>query len=152
MDRNLTGSCSESKSFQTENIANIRFFKVCVGIGADGISCHVYLNISLQILNVTERSFTHHSLEHHTACYGYMNRVCIHDASSFFIVFLQNFFFLFFIQTFYFRFLMVFEKFRFMRFINLFYLKGMMCLVKFGNLERVFAVCLQFCQFLTAHL
>ena len=47
MDRNLTCSCSECKTFQSEDITDIGFLKICIRICSDRISCYIYLNISL---------------------------------------------------------------------------------------------------------
>ena len=103
MDRDLTSSCSESKTFQSEDITDIRFLEICIRFFSDRISCYIDLNIALQVLDITERSFTHDTLEHHTSGDSYMDRTCIHDLSSFFIVLLENFSCLCFIKTFHIR-------------------------------------------------
>ena len=108
MDRDFACSCSESKAFQTENITDIRFFEICIGFFSDCISCHIDLNIALQILNITERSLAHDTFEHHTTGDCYVDRVRIHDFSSFFIVLFEDFSCLCFIKTFYIWSLVVF--------------------------------------------
>ena len=60
------------------------------------------------ILDVAERSFSHNSLEHHTSCDCYVDRACIHDASSLFVIILESLFCLLFIHTFYVRLLVIF--------------------------------------------
>ena len=47
MNGDLTCSCSESKSLQTKNITDIRFLEICIGIGSNGVSCHINLNVTL---------------------------------------------------------------------------------------------------------
>lgn len=70
------------------------------------------------ILDIAERSLTHNSLEHHTACDRYVDRACVHDFSSLFVIFLNSFLCLFFIKTCYIYFCTIFEKFCLMCFIK----------------------------------
>ena len=81
-----------------------------------------------------------------------MDRACVHDASSFFIILLLSLFCLLFIKTCYIKLLAIFEKLCLMCFIEILYLKGMMCLIKFCDLKRVPAICLKVCQFVTTYL
>ena len=45
---------------------------------------------------------------HHTSCDCYVDRACIHDASSLFVIILESLFCLLFIHTFYVRLLVIF--------------------------------------------
>ena len=86
MNGNLTGLGTECIALHTIDITNIRFLKICVALFSDGVSCHIDLNGSFQVTDVTERRFSHHTLEHHTSGNGYMDRLCVHDRSSLIII------------------------------------------------------------------
>jgi len=70
MDRNFTCFCLKYFTGNTHDIADIHFLKCFVFLFSNTVSCHVRLNISLQILHITEGSFTHHTFGHHTSCDG----------------------------------------------------------------------------------
>ena len=91
MNGNFTGLCAEYISLNTINIANIGFLEVRIGLFADGVLRYIDLDGSLQILDITEGSLAHHTLEHHTSCDRYHNRVCIHDGSSLIVISIQHF-------------------------------------------------------------
>ena len=66
MDRDLPGLCPENLSLDPHNIADVIFLKILIALLADIVSCHICLNIPLQILYITEGGFSHHTLEHHS--------------------------------------------------------------------------------------
>ena len=52
----------------SDHIADIHLLKLFVSFFSDAVSCNVRLNISLQILYIAERCFSHHTFGHHTSC------------------------------------------------------------------------------------
>ena len=59
MHGNLTGFCAEYLAFDTDKIADVKFFKCRIWKLSDAVACNVNLHSSLQILNMAERSFAH---------------------------------------------------------------------------------------------
>ena len=68
---NFSCLCSKDCSFYAYNITDIQLFKFLIGIFPHTVSGHIYLNASLQILKVAERSLAHDALKHHTSCNAY---------------------------------------------------------------------------------
>ena len=63
----FSGFGRENGAADTENIAHIIFLKILVGILSHIVPRHIALNASGKILNITEGSFSHDTLEHHTS-------------------------------------------------------------------------------------
>ena len=152
MNRDLTCLCTECISLHTIDISNVRLLEICIAFFTDCISCNIDLNISLQILNVTERRFTHNALEHHTSGNAYMNRRSIHDCSSLIVVVGQNFLLLLVIQSLYIRCWSACQKLCFVCDVSFLYIFTMICHIIFCNLKRIFSRCLQFCELIATHL
>ena len=142
MNGNLTRLCTECISLHTIDISNVRLLEVCIAFFTDYISCNIDLNISLQILNVTERRFTHDTLEHHTSGNAHINRRAIHDCSSLIVIIRQSFLLLLVIQSLYIRCWSACQKLRFMRNVSFLYILTVICHIIFCNLKRIFSCCL----------
>ena len=72
MNGNLTHLCSEYKTTDSDDITNIHALEIFVCILAKVITGNITLNVALEVLNVTEGGFTHHTLGHYTSCDGYL--------------------------------------------------------------------------------
>ena len=70
LNRHLTLLCTEYFTLYADNIADIHLFKISIRIFTDTVTCNVYLNVSVTILYITERSLAHDTLKHHTSGYG----------------------------------------------------------------------------------
>ena len=71
MNGNFAGLCFKYFTFQTYDISDVHFFESFVFFLTDAVSCHIRLDIALQILDIAERCFSHYSLGHHTSCEHY---------------------------------------------------------------------------------
>ena len=67
----IAGLCFKYFTFQTYDISDVHFFESFVFFLTDAVSCHIRLDIALQILDIAERCFSHYSLGHHTSCEHY---------------------------------------------------------------------------------
>ena len=71
MDGDLSHFRRKHHAFHTYDITNIQLLEILVGILAQIISGHIALDGSFQILNIAERSLSHHPLGHHTSGNGH---------------------------------------------------------------------------------
>ena len=85
MNRSLSCLCLEYLTFNTDDITDIIFLKICIRFLTYSISGHVALDAARKILNITEGRFTHDAFEHHTSgqtnCFAFeflilVNNVC----------------------------------------------------------------------------
>ena len=67
MNRDLAHLCCEYKAFDADDIADIHLLEVFVGIVTELITGYIALDVALEVLDVAERSFTHHTLGHDTS-------------------------------------------------------------------------------------
>ena len=54
----------------SHNIAYVVLLKIGIRLLSNAVSCHIALNISLQVLNIAEGCLSHHAFLHDTACNG----------------------------------------------------------------------------------
>ena len=62
MDGHLAGLCLKYLALNADHIAYIELLELFIVLLADAVSCHIRLDISLQILHIAERRFSHHAL------------------------------------------------------------------------------------------
>ena len=68
MDRDLAHLCSKYKSPLIPTISPIsHFLEILICVLAQVIPAYVALDVSLQVLDVAEGGFSHHTLAHHTS-------------------------------------------------------------------------------------
>ena len=67
MDRDLAHLCSKYKALDPYDIANIHFLEILICVLTQVIPAYVALDVSLQVLDVAEGGFSHHTLAHHTS-------------------------------------------------------------------------------------
>ena len=67
MHRDFSGLCTERKTLHTDDVTDIQLFKAGISIIAQVVAADINLNPSVAVLQVGKRSFTHYTLEHHTA-------------------------------------------------------------------------------------
>ena len=67
MDRDLACFRLENSACNADDISDIQLFEFLIGLLADAVPCNIGLDISLQILDITEGCLAHHAFGHHTA-------------------------------------------------------------------------------------
>ena len=67
MNRDLAGLRLEDLPLNPHNIADIIFLKIFIRLFSDTVSCHIGLDIALQILYIAEGCLSHHAFLHDTA-------------------------------------------------------------------------------------
>ena len=72
VDRDLAGLRAEHLAAHADDISDVIFLEILIGLLAQDVPGHVALDISLEILHVAEGSLSHDALGHHTArdCHG----------------------------------------------------------------------------------
>ena len=70
MDRLFSGLGFKHFAFDAHNITDIIFLKIRIGLFANAVPCHIGLDISLQILDITKRCLAHHTFGHDTSRNG----------------------------------------------------------------------------------
>ncbi|SCH30130.1 Uncharacterised protein [uncultured Clostridium sp.] len=68
MNGDLTCLGCEHSSFNAHDITDIHLLKIFIRFLAYAVPGNIDLDGSLQVLYIAERSFAHHTLEHHTSC------------------------------------------------------------------------------------
>ena len=67
----LAGLGLKDRPLHSEDIADIIFFKILIGLLADTVPRHIDLDAPFQILHIAEGRLAHDALKHHTACDGH---------------------------------------------------------------------------------
>ena len=65
---NLSGFCFKHRSFHAGQIADIHLFEGLIFLFPQAVPGDVALKISLQVLKIAERGFSHNPLGHNTSC------------------------------------------------------------------------------------
>ena len=152
MDRNFTGFCTENVTLHTVNVSDIRLLKICIILLTYSISCYIYLNLTLKVLNVTERSLSHNTLKKHTTGNGNMNRVSIHNCSSLIVIIVKNVLRFFLAKTVCVWRYTAWKKLCFMLLVQCAHVICMMCLIILRNAKRILSGFLQSMKLLATNL
>ena len=83
MHADLAHLCAEHHTLDTDEVANIEqalehdVVHILVLLGADVIAGDIHLDAALRVLQLHERSLTHHAAAHQTACDRYLARLVL---------------------------------------------------------------------------